>query len=373
MIFVYCVKCLENIDDDSVYCKWCGKKQVKTAAAKTLKRANGTGTVYKLSGRRRKPWALVIGKKYVGFYAEKTEAVKVMESISSKGLPEKYNDSLADVYERWQDSHFRDLTVKGREGYEMAWKRLSPLHDSKIRNIKTADFQRLIDVAVTQTKDPSKAKPLSRSGKEKIKQLCSQLCKQAIQDEIINRNYGEYLKLDKEERKEKDIFSSEDIRKLFSDYSQTAKIIIVLIYTGMRLNELFYMKHSSVNILERYMVGGEKTEAGKNRVIPINNKILPIIQEWHSLNGFYLISNSSGNPINSTNFRNRDYYPLLEKLGISKKNPHSTRHTFASLMSSAGVRPEILQKIIGHSNFSTTANIYIHPDVSEYIKAIDML
>ena len=45
--------------------------------------------------------------------------------------------------------------------------------------------------------------------------------------------------------------------------------------------------------------------------------------------------------------------------------PHSTRHTFASLSASAGMRPDNLQKIIGHADYSTTAEIYIHKNIAE--------
>jgi site-specific recombinase XerC len=48
--------------------------------------------------------------------------------------------------------------------------------------------------------------------------------------------------------------------------------------------------------------------------------------------------------------------------------PHSTRHTFASLRASAGMQPENLQKIIGHANFMTTADVYIHKDFTELVE-----
>ncbi len=53
--------------------------------------------------------------------------------------------------------------------------------------------------------------------------------------------------------------------------------------------------------------------------------------------------------------------------------PHSTRHTFASLSAEAGMRPEALQKIIGHADYSTTAEVYIHKDISELIAEMSKL
>ena len=53
-----CIKCKQNIDDDSIYCKFCGKKQGKVEKPKELRKPNGYGSVIKLGGRRRKPWAV---------------------------------------------------------------------------------------------------------------------------------------------------------------------------------------------------------------------------------------------------------------------------------------------------------------------------
>lgn len=73
----------------------------------------------------------------------------------------------------------------------------------------------------------------------------------------------------------------------------------------------------------------------------------------------------------AANFRRRNYYPLLDRLGIERKTPHSTRHTYASRARKSGMPPEILQKILGHTDYSTTANIYVHTDIEELIKAVE--
>lgn len=369
-----CKKCGSQIDDTFVYCPVCGKKQAKTAVPKPLRRANGLGTVYKLSDRRRRrPWVAAINKRIVGYYQERSDALRALEGVVVNGMPDGYNDTLQDVYQRWKDAHYRDLTDKGREGYELAWKRLSSLYDRKMRTIKTIDFQQIVDTAMLKSSTNQNPKPLSRSGKEKIKQLCSQLCKQAMQDEIINRNFGEYIKLERGEKKEKGIFTAEDIVKLRRDDSRTARIILTLIYTGFRINELFSVRLRDVHLDDNYIMGGKKTEAGRDRIVPINQLIRPYIDEWCRRDNEYLVTTTTGKQINDKNFRSREYYPLLEKLGIERKNPHCTRHTFATMMSGAGVAPETLKKIIGHAKFSTTAEIYIHKDLSELQEAIDKI
>lgn len=368
--FMKCKKCQKEIEDNCIYCKWCGKKQTKTAAPKALKRANGAGTVYKLSGRRKRPWVAAINKVVIGYYSEKTEAFNALEEAKVKGVSDGYNDTLEDVYERWKQTHYKGIGLKAQKGYETAWERLEPIKSKKFRTIKTADFQKIVNNAMTLTQNP---KPLSRSGKEKIKILCSLLCQQAMQDEIINKNYAEFIKLDKKEKSQREIFTESDIEKLFKDNSNTSRIICTLIYTGFRINELFDIKCNDVNLLDNYIIGGEKTDAGKERIVPINKKIRPFIESWHQNGREYLITTELGNKIDAENFRKRNYYPLLQRLGISKKEPHCTRHTFASLMSSAGVNPTALKEIIGHANFSTTADFYIHKNIEELQEAINKI
>ncbi len=82
--------------------------------------------------------------------------------------------------------------------------------------------------------------------------------------------------------------------------------------------------------------------------------------------------------MNDQNLRNKFYKAMID-CGISSGHkkcnpyilddstltPHSTRHSFASLSVAAGMRAKALQKIIGHANYNTTAEVYIHRNVDK--------
>ena len=79
-----------------------------------MRRANGEGSIFKLSGKRRKPWAVRItvgyedtGKqiyKYVGYYPTKTEAKAAMrEYLTNPFNLDHKSTKLKDVYDRWSD------------------------------------------------------------------------------------------------------------------------------------------------------------------------------------------------------------------------------------------------------------------------------
>ena len=355
---MYCIKCGKEIYDGSIYCNWCGKKQTQEKR-KAIKRANGTGTVYKLSGRRKRPWVAAKNRVIIGYYERKIDALGALERLAGKDITERYNMTFKDVYNDWKEEHFKSIGEKGIESYERAFSIFKPLHDKKFREIKTGDFQFVIDAHMQK----------SNSTVSKYKQLITQMSNWAIREEITTTNFAKYVKVPENTKQEKKIFSEDDIKKLKADNSEAAKIVLMLICTGMRIGELFNLPFA--NYHERYVIGGEKTEAGKNRIIPI----LPEGRRYFKYfaeksDGELLISGYSGQKV-IRNFRQRDYYPLLERLEIERKTPHATRHTYASRARKNGMRPDILQKILGHADYATTANIYLHTDIEELLNAIE--
>lgn len=64
---------------------------------------------------------------------------------------------------------------------------------------------------------------------------------------------------------------------------------------------------------------------------------------------------------------------LLEKNGLRKIRFHDLRHSCASLMMSNGISMKQIQEWLGHSDFSTTANIYAHLDYQSKISAADAM
>ena len=84
-----------------------------------------------------------------------------------------------------------------------------------------------------------------------------------------------------------------------------------------------------------------------------------------------------GRAISVDYYRKSIFYPTLERLGIDYRarglTPHCTRHTFATLLNKAGAKTTAIQKLMDHTDYSTTANTYTHPDFKELWEAISML
>lgn len=353
-----CIKCGKEIPDGAPYCCWCGKKQI-AEPRKALKRPNGTGTVYKLSGKRSRPWVAAKNKTIIGYYAKKTDALEALARLSGRDVTERYNMTFSDVFAGWKQEHYRAIGKKGIESYEQAYKVFASLAERKFRELRTDDFQRIIDSRTGR----------SRATLAKEKQLITQLSKWAIRQEIVTTNFASFVLLPSEGKKEKEIFTNTEIAVLEKDGSDAAKIVLMLIYTGMRISELFELPLAAWH--KTYVVGGEKTEAGRNRIIPIRPEGRRYFSELaENADGPLLISGYRGQRV-AANFRKRDYYPLLDRLKIPKKTPHATRHTYASWAVEHGMKPEILQKVMGHANYTTTADIYVHADTDVLISAVE--
>ena len=389
---MFCKKCKKEISDDALFCQWCGRKQV--ADPRSKKRANGEGSVYKQSGKRARPWAalITVNKKrvFIGTFATETEAKKAVIEAQLNGISDKNTYTLKRLYDEWSSVHFRELSASGEQGYKTAWRYLQPIASMKVRELRTIHFQECIDRC---------AELYSRDQCDKVKQLCSQLCKKAMEYDLLNKNYAQFLVLPKAKQKEKSIFTDEEIKLIRQhDSEDVAKIILTFIYTGFRPNELFAVTIDNVNLEKGYIIGGSKTEAGMNRKVPIHPVVRPYIEQWvkeaHDKKvvdiNRPLLSNSKGNKYDLKNYRTRQFYPFLLRLGIieypkgqnafTKENPprltpYSTRHTFASLASRSGMKAEILQEIMGHEDYSTTVNYYEHfeiNDLQEEMKKLSM-
>lgn len=351
-----CQKCKKKMPEGAKYCPWCGKSQ--TPAKKYRKRANGTGTVYKRTDKpRRTPWRATKGKIIIGDYATRKEALEALEMLAGQDITERYNLTFAQVYERWSTEHFPRLSKWGVQSYTGAYNAFSALHAEKFRSLRASDYQRVMDDI-----------PGKPEAKRKYKQLLSQMSQWAMREEIIPTNYAHFLELPPPQKKPKEIFTSSEIARLTEDGSETAQVILMLIYTGMRIGELLSLPLTGYH--EDYVVGGSKTEAGRNRVIPIRPEGKSYFARFAAASSGPLLLSGSSIPRDPGNFRNRNYYPLLAKLGIPKKSPHCTRHTYATWAVEAGVPPEALQQILGHASYSTTVDVYTHLSPEQLVLAV---
>lgn len=345
-----------------------------------MRNGNGQGSIIKLSGNRRKKFQVRVtmgftddGKqKYVslGFFKTRAEAEECL--VEYRRNPYDISTSkytFAEVYENWSKQKFNKVSESSVVRYNNVYNRYcKELHSMRFRDIKQRHLQEVIDKC-------GKAYPTRAS----IKTLFSTLYNYAIENDISEKNYAKSVDIGSRERKSQRYpFSHEEIETLFKyvneiDYTDT---VLIMIYTGLRIGELLNIKIKDVHLDERYMVGGSKTEAGINRIIPINKKIEPFIRKYYEKNkdNTYLITNAFGRQMKYSNYRREKWDNIMEKMEFKNKHrPHDARHTFACLMDEVNANRLCFKRIIGHASQDITDEVYIHKTISQLVDTIDLI
>lgn len=341
-----------------------------------MKLPNGYGSVYKQPGNRRRPWVARVtigwteeGKQqyyFVGYYKTRAEAINGLAEYHKNPIGLQGDMTVAEVWEQWRTtSAYTKLGASTKRGYDAAWTHLSALGTMPIKDVRKSHLQDLIDKMSTR---------VGYASCHKVKVLAGILMKHALADNIVDQNYAEFVVLPEKNTREATVFSDLEIQSIakLAETDTWANTVLILIYTGMRISELTGLTKFNVDIEHRLITGGIKTDAGKNRIVPISSKIFGYVAEWYNQPGEYLIQRD-GKRISSDYYRKYLYYPALERAGVRKIRPHDARHTFGTLLDRAKVNTKHIQELMGHTDYSTTANIYTHPEIDELRKAVERL
>jgi len=203
-----------------------------------MRNPNGYGTAYKLKGRRRKPWVarVTIGwtpegrqkRQIIGCFETKQEALDALAMHRVSPVPPKANITLEELYKEWSADKFEYLSKSTIDNYKAAWKYLSKYAGVKVKELRTAQLQKIITECYKNK--------MSRSSLEKTKALATSLFSYAVMNDIVNKNYAQFVELPEYERKEKEVFTDLEIEKIRknADKIEWLDTVLIMIYTGMR-------------------------------------------------------------------------------------------------------------------------------------------
>lgn len=341
-----------------------------------MKNPNGFGSVIKLSGKRRRPYAAVVtlgfddnGKqkrKFIGYSNNYKGAMQILIEYSDNPHLYLNNLTVKQVYDKWSNMHYETIGDGAISSYKVAWNKCKSIMNMKIKDIRLPDLQSIVDSCGDLY-----------AAKKQLKMLLNQVYRYAMKNEYILKDYSQYIDVGKSEIKIVRIpFSNEEIETLWQNIDKLKGIdtLLILIYTGFRIGELLDLKCGNINLEENYMIGGKKTEAGKDRLVPIHPKIKKLIENrmGNRPEDRYFIETIKLKQMRYDNYRMCIFEPIMTKLNMTHRI-HDTRHTFATLLSNMDVNPTSIKKLIGHSSYSMTEKVYTHKNIEELRKAIEKI
>lgn len=246
-----------------------------------------------------------------------------------------------------------------------------------------------------------------------LKKLDDGLSEKTIKDVIIvlkmilkygvKNGYLDYVQIDvkfpsNQQKKDLDVLSKSDQKKFMNylrdNFTFRNLGIFICLSTGMRIGEICGLRWQDVDcdegvIMVRHTLQRiyiiEKNEkhtellldtpktSNSVRDIPMSSELLKVMKQFYKVvnEDYYVISNDI-NPIEPRTYRNY-YKKLCKKLDMPELKFHGLRHSFATRCIEANGDYKTVSVLLGHSNISTTLNLYVHPNKEQKKKLINKM
>lgn len=383
MALTNCKECGGMVSTLAPACPHCGLPQkgeyvpVKNVVVRkrNFKRLpNGFGTIKRRSGNLRKPYVVYppckqytvngspILEKPIGTYETYNEAYSALVDYNRSPYDTTARSvKFREIYQMYYDDKFvnnkkREYSKSSLALANMVYDHCGSILDKDFNKVTSKDLQDMIDNLT-----------LRHAGQEAILTNIKSLYKYAVIHGLSDKNVAEFITIKIADDDVKGIpFTADDINALWekAETDDMAKLIIMLIYTGFRINEFLKAEYNSVT---NCFVGGSKTRSGKNRIVPVHKDIvefLPVWQEWKKRS--------------YPHFKNCSYECLaslkIDYVGETKHTLHDCRHTFSWLCDKYKVDDFSKHLILGHSlGNDVEKSVYGHRTIKELTDEINKL
>lgn len=336
-----------------------------------MRRANGTGSVVKLSGNRRKPFAVRIttGWTEKGYpiyeildYVETREkGLQILDEYNRNPYDVNlHNATLGELHETWKKSpQYERLSTSLKKSLRTGYNYCTSIADKKYKDLRVDDMQGCINDC-----------PKGAATQMLIKNLFNHLDKYAYSHQIISHMYSALLKTDKAQMSHKKPFTDEEIQLIKNNIDTPwMDTVLLMLYGGWRIGELFEMLTANVDLEAQTITGGIKTEAGKDRIVPIHPLVFPLIEKRVKEGNQYLFVHKG--KLNYDKYR-IIWKKLMGKLNI-KHTPHECRHTFRTRLDNANANQVCIDLLMGHTSKSIGQRVYTHKTLEQLKRTILLL
>ncbi len=330
-----------------------------------MKNPNKYGTVTKLSGNRRRPWIVREGQtgkqKPIGYTTTREEGLILLAQYNKQPWDIDTNKiTLQQLYDLWLEKRITKLGISNQKVLKAAYNHCKIFANMRYNTIKSYQMQDCIDSC-----------GLSYATQNAIKNLWGHLDKFAMELDIITKCYSDLLISSPIPETKKQIFTDDEIALLWQNqFTPWVDSILFLLYTGFRISEMLDLKIDNIDMTAQTITGGTKTEAGKNRIVPIHSKILHIVQHRieQSQNGYLFENNGK----KLTTYYRHFFNNIMSQFNMNH-TVHECRHTFRSRLDSAGANKVCIDRMMGHKSTNTGERIYTHKTIEELKTNIELI
>ncbi len=336
-------------------------------------------------------------RKYKTVKGTKKQAEKVMremmDDLENHTYIEDNNMTVAEFIIHWLTLYLKDLSPTTLKGYEYQINNYiinQEIGKIRLQDLTTSDVQRWINSLYDES--PLSNKPLSaKTVKNVYHNLCAAIDK-AVVLELVKKNVCKAVSLPKVQKYTAEVYDENEIQQLLNAIKGTDMELPLMIdiNLGLRRGELLALKWKHIDFekglisIEDNMVEVDRrvsadrilTKAPKSisgqRVIPISSTLNDFLKKAHTdyllrklkmgkdfFDGDYLVCQENGKPYKPNSFTDK-FNNFLKKKNLKHIRLHDLRHTNATLMLTQGISPKVAQMRLGHSDYSTTMNIYSH-------------
>ena len=265
---------------------------------------------------------------------------QLTQNISGKA-PSK---TFAEVYELFYKDKYEGKN-EGRYSYSIknqnhsAFENCKVLHNKSFDSLVTADLQSVVDNC-----------NLGYGSICLITGLFKQMYKYAMANNICETDYSQYVKIKVDDVSEPGIpFSDADLKIMWEHTdNEIIRVALIMCYSGHRISELKTIK---VDLENRLFIGGVKNDTSKSRIVPIHSAILPLVKKQIKLYRCIL-------PCHTSTYR-KYFCETIESLGIEPHKPHDCRRTFSTQANKYNVDFYDIKRLMGHTISDVTQRIYI--------------
>lgn len=322
---------------------------------------NGYGSVYRLSGTRRNPWAarVTVGWnekqefKYIGYYQTRQEALKALANYNASPEQVVKQMTFAEVYAKFSEEHFKK--VKTTQPFKRAYKVSYELYDKRLADITQSDLQAVID------------NEKADQGKRYLFTTYSLMWKYAERHQIITKEQNRTEYLDVPIKEKSDLhkrFTRSEMQILWDNCDdELVQLILVLCYTGVRPMEFFTLK--PYNVHDDYFHIEEGKTKNATRDVPIHDEIKPFMAKalMAGINSQY----------DYIRWSNTKFKPKIKELVGCDHLPGDCRHTFSSMWADQGLNEMYRRVIQGHSGKGIGEQVYTHIGLERLVAEVNKL